>query len=481
MSSGYRDIPEPTLIVRPAPCGVKSLSGLGLRAFRALTCPIRLPIMAGKEMSDSPLHDLQDVVDGLRARLQAELDAQLGLVSERHGAAIARAREDAERAAEQRWAARLESASSEWSARVVSAVEEARADAERRLVAETTRVRIETEQVAADAAAMAREEMERRLADERRQAEQMLDAQRASAEAKHDAERQRFEAQLALERERAERAVAEAQAALDAERERAEAQMAVAQVADAGRLLDAIAAIDGAHSLSDVLALAAAASALEAPRAALFVVNGPQLEEWHVPSVAALSPGIVPMHGPEAGVLGEAVTAGAVARSDNGTAAPAFAGLAPGRTALAVPLQLGEHTVGALYGDEGTGDEAPAGWRDAVEIIGRHASARLAYLTAVRTAQAVRLMRGGGSVSAAEDQTARRYARLLVSEIKLYNEAAVQAGREHRDLLRRLKPEIDRARRLYDERVPASIPGRDACFQQELVQALADGDAALLG
>ena len=51
-----------------------------------------------------------------------------------------------------------------------------------------------------------------------------------------------------------------------------------------------------------------------------------------------------------------------------------------------------------------------------------------------------------------EDDGARRYARLLVSEIKLYNESAVRTGRERRDLLVRLRPEIDRARRLYEER-----------------------------
>jgi hypothetical protein len=230
-----------------------------------------------------------------------------------------------------------------------------------------------------------------------------------------------------------------------------------------------------------VLALTAAAAALEAPRAALFIVNGPQLEEWQVPSVPAISPGVVRTREPEAGVLGEAVTSGTVAQAGRGVAAPAFAGLGSGRGAVAVPLMLGDEPVGALYGDEGTNGAAQGGWRDAIEILGRHASARLAFLTAVRTAQAMRLMRGEGGGSTGGEQAARRYAKLLVSEIKLYNDAAVQAGREKRDLLRRLKPEIDRARRLYDERVPASTPGRDACFQQELVQTLADGDAALLG
>ena len=88
-------------------------------------------------------------------------------------------------------------------------------------------------------------------------------------------------------------------------------------------------------------------------------------------------------------------------------------------------------------------------------------------------------MTHGGEVN--DVQGARRYARLLVSEIKLYNEAAVRAGREQRDLLQRLRAEIDRALKLYEERVPAAVGGRHAYFQQELIQTLADGDAALLG
>jgi hypothetical protein len=80
-----------------------------------------------------------------------------------------------------------------------------------------------------------------------------------------------------------------------------------------------------------------------------------------------------------------------------------------------------------------------------------------------------------------DDTSARRYARLLVSEIKLYNEGAVRVGREKRDLLHRLRSEIERARRLYAERVPDATGQRGAYFQQELVQTLADGDATLLG
>jgi hypothetical protein len=80
-----------------------------------------------------------------------------------------------------------------------------------------------------------------------------------------------------------------------------------------------------------------------------------------------------------------------------------------------------------------------------------------------------------------DDDAARRYARLLVSEIKLYHESAVTAGRRDRNLLERLRNEIDRARRLYGERVPAAVLARTDYFDQELVRTLANGDASLLG
>jgi len=50
----------------------------------------------------------------------------------------------------------------------------------------------------------------------------------------------------------------------------------------------------------------------------------------------------------------------------------------------------------------------------------------------------------------------------------------------HEDLLARLGPEIARARRLYEQRVPASRE-RAALFQHELVHTLAAGDATRLG
>jgi len=76
---------------------------------------------------------------------------------------------------------------------------------------------------------------------------------------------------------------------------------------------------------------------------------------------------------------------------------------------------------------------------------------------------------------------ARRFAKLLVSEIKLYNERAVQEGREKGNLYERLREDIDRSRQMYDERIPEDIRSNTNFFYEELVRTLADGRAESLG
>jgi hypothetical protein len=78
-------------------------------------------------------------------------------------------------------------------------------------------------------------------------------------------------------------------------------------------------------------------------------------------------------------------------------------------------------------------------------------------------------------------EEAKRLARLLISEIKLYNEEQVMEGRRNRDLYHRLREDIDRSRQIYDERVDAEVRGDSDYFQQELVRSLAGGDPRALG
>ena len=76
---------------------------------------------------------------------------------------------------------------------------------------------------------------------------------------------------------------------------------------------------------------------------------------------------------------------------------------------------------------------------------------------------------------------ARRFARLLISEIKLYNEQKVAEGRSEHDLYDRLREYIDRSREMYDKRVKAEVAARYDYFHGELVNTLAEGDVSKLG
>jgi chemotaxis protein histidine kinase CheA len=423
---------------------------------------------------------MRTAIDAIRTRVQAELDAQIAAISDQHAQALAEAQRAAEIEAEQRWSAKVEAVRAEWTTRLDTEVAAARAEAERRIIAESTRIRMEAEQAAAESAARVREELEQALAAERQRAQSEIQAERQRAES--DLQRQREELQAAS------RAEGEAQSAVVTEARAAERQ---SQLAGIERLLASVREISAAESLSDTLLAMLKGAAAEAPRAAVFIANGDRLQGFKDAGFSGVPPCSLSIPASDSGALGEALRRGTAvtASADSDPGAPRFAALPPDRAGLAVPVVVGDRAVAVLYADDG-GDAAPvvpASWPESVQILGRHAAACLSHLTAVRTAQAMRMSAAMGAHGAhaetttEDDNGARRYARLLVSEIKLYNEPAVRLGRQKRDLATRLRPEIERARRLYEERVPQAVAGRAAYFQQELVQTLADGDASLLG
>ncbi len=81
----------------------------------------------------------------------------------------------------------------------------------------------------------------------------------------------------------------------------------------------------------------------------------------------------------------------------------------------------------------------------------------------------------------AAHEEARRLARLLVAEIKLYNEGEVEEGRKNADLYRRLRTDIDRSRKMYEKRVHPSIKAQADYFNSEVIRVLAHDDASLMG
>jgi hypothetical protein len=76
---------------------------------------------------------------------------------------------------------------------------------------------------------------------------------------------------------------------------------------------------------------------------------------------------------------------------------------------------------------------------------------------------------------------ARRFARLSVSEIKLYHEDEVKAGREARDLWRRLQQDISLAKQTFDARVVPEVRERFDYLYDEILRQLAEGDVSKLG
>jgi len=308
-------------------------------------------------------------------------------------------------------------------------------------------------------------------------AEHEIERERFRAD--HDAERGRLGAEHETERERL-------LAEIAAERQRADAIPPAPPGApvNAPGLVAAVRELDAARTLTQALdALVAHAAVIG--RAALFVIDGDRLKSWKGLGIGEADVRSVESSIGGRDLLARAIQTGQAVRTSADLPAPPFARASAQRAAVGVPVMIGGRAVAVLYVDHGEDDPQADVAADfaLIEALARHASAVVALRTAMRTLDVVRgvPLDAPAPDESSDEQGARRFARLLVSEIKLYNEAAVRAGRQQRDLLQRLGPEIDRARRLYEERVPASLGSRQSYFHQELVQTLADGDPALLG
>ncbi len=76
---------------------------------------------------------------------------------------------------------------------------------------------------------------------------------------------------------------------------------------------------------------------------------------------------------------------------------------------------------------------------------------------------------------------AQRFARLLVDEIKLYNQAKVAEGRRKKDLYDRLKEDIDKSRGTFQKRYGSTVAASGDYFHTELLRSLAEDDVSIMG
>jgi len=76
---------------------------------------------------------------------------------------------------------------------------------------------------------------------------------------------------------------------------------------------------------------------------------------------------------------------------------------------------------------------------------------------------------------------ARRFARLLVDEIKLYNKAKLAEGRANKNLYDVLQDPIDKSRATYQKRYGNTVAGSGNYFEDEVKRSLAEDDLSVMG
>ena len=113
--------------------------------------------------------------------------------------------------------------------------------------------------------------------------------------------------------------------------------------------------------------------------------------------------------------------------------------------------------------------------------LGRISIALIILLALYRLFSAVRKQRSTPKSAESRRIDDHRYAKLLITELKLYNERNVEIGRRNKDLYSRMQSDIDKSREMYDTRIGARKFAHPDYFHDELVKELADGDESNLG
>lgn len=280
------------------------------------------------------------------------------------------------------------------------------------------------------------------------------------------------------------------------------------------------AAIAAAAAPSDVFRLLLEGTRLATPRAAVFLLRDGAWKGWggrgYDEEVSQrLRRSRIPMS--EGWLAPLASSADPVpVRRPGGETVPSFGQSAPDE-ALAIPLGVGERTIALLLAERAAGEEP---WFPPVltllVVVARSrleldlARRRLRNLTpaAFEAGAEPEPAPTGVSPSAEppdarppeplptslspwpqEDSTrpegarwaeARRFARLVATDIRLYNEEAIVLGRRNRDLERRLGDHLERGREAFERRFHDLGSDGEEILREAYVQILAGGDSTLL-
>jgi hypothetical protein len=297
----------------------------------------------------------------------------------------------------------------------------------------------------------------------------------------------------------------------------------------AAALLQTVTAIQGVTSQRDVLRALVDGAAAYCGRAALFILKGGAATGWHGHALPESIKDFV--LGTNSGAVAQVLNSrrpyvGSTEEMDQDFISE-FGGPSDGKCILA-PLRLKDKAAALVYADAGvdkktarldaaaiellvlvTGTwlEVASGRKPAGREPGHEADAPVAKAAAAHAgssfsdpfaahapafshpatpaSEETAPSLPGASELSPEDadvhRKAQRFARLLVDEIKLYNQAKLMEGRKNKDLYDRLKEDIDKSRSTYQKRYGATVAGPADYFSQELIRSLAEDDASLLG
>ncbi len=267
-------------------------------------------------------------------------------------------------------------------------------------------------------------------------------------------------------------------------------------------LNSAAAAIQETTSQAEILRHLLEGEARFAGRVALFVVKGGAITGWQgtgfqdnevIKSISLNT---------SAGLAARAIQTRAPAGGPTAEFDPGFVNsvAAPAEDhCLVLPLVVKERVAALLYADAGT---ARGGILDAsaLSVLARWAALWLELTSLRKTgaapadeaqpaaapAAAVSVAGAAAAPAMAPEESdiqkkARRFAKLLVEEIKLYNQPKVVEGKHNRDLYDRLKEDIEKSRATYQKRYGETPVASADYFNQELVRILADNDITLMG
>jgi hypothetical protein len=283
------------------------------------------------------------------------------------------------------------------------------------------------------------------------------------------------------------------------------------------RLNAAMASIQEANAQADILKALLEAIAHFTARAALFVVRGTTLAGWQSRGFADENVRGVNVDGARglaARAINDRIRVSAASAEFDADFNQRQGNPWDGSATL-FPLVVRDKVAAVIYCDAGVASgthsdyaaievltrysslwlehvaaKKPSAGSDAAAAVTAAVAAEPAETTSEERAEATAVGANAAPQSAldglpAEEQElhrkAKRFAKLLVDEIKLYNQAKVAEGRQNREIYKLLREDIEKSRATYEKRYSGTPVASAAYFNEEVVRILADNDRALLG